>query len=206
MKKVWWGIISTLGIVLLIVIGILIGKTVQRWPIITLKKEVDTIGATISLISLAFTLGVAYWVATILESSKEANRVEKDLFIKRIDDVFSLIEEISSQVAIQEIEYSLAVTSIKRISVNILSTIDAIGSTDLVVEDSHRTNIVLSVKSLNILLTSTPRITEEHLAEMPIEVREGVIHMSRDRKFQIDGEFDKLKRLIFSLELAINKS
>ena len=184
----------------------MIGKTIQCWPIFTLKTEIDTVGAAISLLSLAVTLGVAYWVATILESTKEANRVEKDLFIKRIDDIYLLIEDTSSQVALQQIEHSLAVSSIKRISVNILSVIDTIATTGIKVDDTHRTNIVLSTRSLNTLLTSTPRLTQQHLDDIPLEVREGIILMSTDRRLQIDSEFDKLKRLIFTLELAINKA
>jgi len=201
--KIAWSIIS---IIFLLIIGILIGKTIQCWPIFTLKTEIDTVGAAISLLSLAVTLGVAYWVATILESTKEANRVEKDLFIKRIDDIYLLIEDTSSQVALQQIEHSLAVSSIKRISVNILSVIDTIATTGIKVDDTHRTNIVLSTRSLNTLLTSTPRLTQQHLDDIPLEVREGIILMSTDRRLQIDSEFDKLKRLIFTLELAINKA
>lgn len=205
MKRVWWIVISIAYSAILLIIGILIGKTVQRWPLITLKTEVDTIGAIFSLTSLIATLGVAYWVATILERKKEANRVEKDLIIRRIDDIYGLIESTSVKVAVQEIDFNLAVGNIKRISVNINAIIEAVKTTRISIEDFHRKGIIDALTELKSLLTNTPPIRDEHLADLPLEIREGIIHMSTDRRLQIDSEFDKIKRLIFNLELAINK-
>jgi hypothetical protein len=205
MRKIWWVILSVFYSIFLLVIGVLLGKTIQRWPIIKVKTEVDTIGAIISLISLSVTLAVAYWVASILESKKEANRAEKDLIIRRIDDVYSLIEETSTKVAVQQLDLTIAVANIKRISVNINSVITAVGNTEIIIESIHKDGIVEAIGTLKDLLTNTPPIRDEHLADLPLEIREGIIHMSTDRRLQIDTEFDKIKRLIFNLELAINK-
>ncbi|HTE01654.1 MAG TPA: hypothetical protein VK668_20340 [Mucilaginibacter sp.] len=205
MKKAWWWVISIYSVFLLI-LGILIGKTIQRWAIIKVKTEVDTVGAIISLLSLAVTLAVAYWVASILESKKEANRVEKDLIIKRIDDIYGLIEETSIKVAVQEIDLILAVSKIKRISVNIISVIETVKQAKITIDEAHQSKIIDAIGDLKILLTNTPLIGDEHLENLPLEIREGIIHMSSDRRLQIDSEFDKIKRLIFNLELSINKA
>jgi hypothetical protein len=135
-KKAW--LTGSIYSIFLLIIGILIGKTVQRWPIIKVKTEVDTIGAMVSLISMGVTLGVAYWVASILESRKEANRAEKDLIIKRIDDIYRLIEETSNKVSIQEIDLTLAVSKIKRITVNINSVVDAVNGTQIGIDELHK--------------------------------------------------------------------
>ncbi|TWI96826.1 hypothetical protein JN11_03939 [Mucilaginibacter frigoritolerans] len=205
MRKAWWITISIIYSIFLLVIGVLLGKTIQRWPILKVKTEVDTVGAMVSLISIGATLGVAYWVASILESKKENNRVEKDLIIRRIDAVYALIEETKNNVAAQAIDFTLAVSNIKRISVNIIAVIEAVKKTKITLEDLHKANIVTAISTLKDLLTNTPPIKEEHLADLPIDVREGIIHMSTERKLQIDAEFDKIKWLIFDLELAINK-
>lgn len=204
MKKAWW-VASIFYTAFVLVIGILIGKTIQRWPVIKIKTEVDTIGATFSLVSLGVTLAVAYWVASILESKKEANRAEKDLIIKRINDVYGLIEDTSVKVAGQEIALTVAISNIKRISVSIRAIIEAVKTTKITLEDLHQTNIIATISELKDLMTNTPPIREEHLADLPIEIREGIIHMSIDRRLQIGAEFDKLKGLIFNLELSINK-
>jgi hypothetical protein len=205
MKKAWWAIISILYSFFLLIVGILIGKTIQRWPILKIKTEVDSVNAIFSLISLGVTLAVAYWVASILESKKEANRAEKDLIIKRIDDIYSLIEDTSVKVSIQEIDLLIAVANIKRISVSVVAVIDAVKTTRITLEDLHQANIINAISELKNLLTNTPRIKDEHLNNLPIEIREGIIHMSTERRLQIGSEFDKIKSLIFHLELAINK-
>ncbi|MBS1526708.1 MAG: hypothetical protein JST19_13710 [Bacteroidetes bacterium] len=204
-KKAWFTAVSIVYTITVLIVGILIGKTVQRWAVIKVKTEVDTIGAAISLISMLVTLGVAYWVASILESKKEANRVEKDLIIKRVDGIYKIIDEIYNKVSTQEVDLTFAANFIRRISISANSIITSVGNTNLQIADSHQRNLNAAISELRDLLTSTPPIKDEHLAALPIEVKEGIIHLSTSRRLEIDQAFDKIKRLIFELELAINK-
>jgi hypothetical protein len=148
MKKAWYTAISIVYTIIVLIIGILIGKTVQRWAVLKVKTDVDTVGAAVSLISMLVTLGIAYWVASILESKKEANRVEKDLIIRRIEGIYDLIEETSIKVGTQEIDLIVAVSNIKRISVGIIAIISAVNKTKITIEDLHQTNIITAIRSL----------------------------------------------------------
>ncbi len=205
MKK-HWRLLNVVIPITALSAGILIGKIVTAWPLLTLKFEVDVISAFSSLLSIITTLIVAYWVSHFLDKTKEANRNEKELFIRRIESIYLVIEELNSKVSLQEIEFVIAAASLKRISVGMKSIFTCLDSTDLKIDPELRQSLNHNISVLRDLLTNTPVITPGNVEEIPIEIRDGVIHITNQRKLEIELAFDTLKTVIFNIELAINKS
>ena len=57
------------------------------------------------------------------------------------------------------------------------------------------------------ILTDTPKMSEEEIknSELPIEVKDGIIHFNRQRIAQIESKFDVIKDCLFELEIRINQ-
>ena len=203
-KGVWFRDITVC--VLLLITGIVLGSLVKDWPLLTLKKDVDLIGALSSLIIIGATLYVAYFVAASIERQKENNRVEKDLVIRRIDDVYDLIEEFSIKLASQNLPVTLINSYLKRIPVNLFRITDVVETSTIAVENSHKDSMTASIKRLKDLLTDTPadgKSSENSV--LPLSVVNDTVFITDDRKIEVDKELDHIKGLIFKFELAINK-
>lgn len=201
-----WSLLSFVIYIVILVLGILLGKLVSVWPLLDLKYEVDIIGALSTLSSIIITLLVAYWVANFLEKSKETNRAEKDLFIRRIEDLSLLIEELSEKVSSQSLEFIEAASTLKRISIKYHSVFSCLTETEITIDGAYETEAKETIALIKDLLTNTPVLNEDNVNEIPIEIRDGIIRITNERKIQIEASFDKLKTNIFVTELAINKS
>lgn len=187
--------------VLLLLLGVVIGKFIN-FPHFVISKDIDLV----NILSIIVTIGLAVAITTFFDKRKSDYRTEKDLIIKRVDDIYNICSILQTEAISGNIEYTEAAYSIKRINVAIKSVYGLINMSNFNVEDETKTNFKTSISELKDILTNTPMISEKEvkLSEIPISVKNGVIHFNRERISQIEMKFDKLKNLLLEWQIKIN--
>ena len=191
-----------LGVSILIC-GIIIGKLID-WPMFKVDKNVNLV----DLFSIVITFLIAYFIARVIEKQKEDYREEKNLLINKLDEVFNIIDETSEKVDTRQIKYQEAASKVKRININLTCIFTAINKSSIIIDEEDQKEISRKVINLRNLLTNTPRIDEGSIkkSNLPLEVKSGIIHISETRVIEIETEFNKLKNLIFGLQMKVNSS
>lgn len=188
--------------ILLILLGLIIGKFIN-FPHFVISKEIDLI----NILSIIVTIGLAVAITTFFDKRKSDYRTEKDLIIKRVDDIYNICSVLQIEAVSGEIEYTDVAYSIKRINVSINSVYGLINKTNFNVEKEIKSTFKTSISELRDILTNTPLISEKEveLSDIPISVKNGVIHFNRERISHIEMKFDKLKNLLLEWQIIINK-
>lgn len=184
-------------------IGIVVGKLVDFKYF-----KVDNNINIIDVISVAVTIFAAYIVTKVLDKEKQDNRNEKDLIIKRTEDIYQLIDDSNNKVIIGAIKYQEAASHFKRINVSLNCIYRIMTNTKIETNDQLKKDIFGNTKKLRDLLTDTPKISETDIqnSNLPNEVKDSIVHLTQNRIVEIETEYDKLRDNILLLQLTINKA
>lgn len=184
-------------------IGIVVGKLVDFKYF-----KVDNNINIIDVISVAVTVFAAYIVTKVLDKEKQDNRNEKDLIIKRTEDIYQLIDDSNNKVIIGAIKYQEAASHFKRINVSLNCIYRIMTNTKIETNDQLKKDIFSNTKKIRDLLTDTPKISETDIqnSNLPNEVKDSIVHLTQNRIVEIETEYDKLRDNILLLQLTINKA
>jgi hypothetical protein len=184
-------------------LGVVVGKLFN----ISYFKVDENINI-IDVISVAVTIFAAYIVTKVLDKEKQDNRTEKDLIIKRTEDIYQLIDDSNNKVNTGAINYQEAASHFKRINVSLNCIYRILTNTKIGLDETHKKNIIGNTKKLRDLLTDTPKISEAEIqiSNLPNEVKDSIVHLTQNRILEIETEYDKLRDNILLLQLAINKA
>jgi hypothetical protein len=195
----------------LITTGIVIGKCVNFSFF-----KVDSNINLVDVLTIVTTIYAVWYVSKVLDKEKQDKRTEKDLILKRTEDIYNLISNMREKVLRGNVPYSEASSHLKRISVSISDTYNILKSLKLSVSDEGRKNLLSNVRALRNLLTNTPianivvqndQTTQQNPnSALPIQVINGVIHFNNNRIIEIESEYDKFKHNILLMQLSINKA
>lgn len=188
--------------ILLITIGILIGKYIS-FPYFEISKTIDLV----NIASIVVTIILAIIITTFFDKRKSDFRIEKDLIIKRVDNIYEICSKLQLEAISGEIPYIEAASSIKRINTSINSVYKLISKCKFNTDESTKNEFKSCIGDLRNILTDTPLISEKEInsADIPISVKDGVIHFNRNRISQIELKFDTLKDLLLEWQIVINK-
>lgn len=202
MKNLLNNILKSILSLALVALGILIGKF-YNFPHFEISKSIDLI----SLLSIIVTVGLAIIITVHFDKRKSDNRVEKDLILRRVDNVYEITTELQKESISGTILYTEAASSIKRISTAMQSIYKTVDKCAFSIKDDIKGSIKTAIGDLRDILTDTPKVSEEQIqnSDLPIEVKDGVIHYNRQRIAQIEAKFDVLKDTLLELEIRINK-
>jgi hypothetical protein len=176
MKKHWW-LFSAVA-VFFFISGILLDKWIKNWAFISLK---------------------AFWVTIILEKRTSDERTQKDIIIRHTELLFLILEDLRVKVRDGRIDYLLAASWIKRLSVNTSSIVVELVKASITDGINHEALIKTELSTLKDLMTNT-------VANDPdLSVHQGVITISEPRRVLIEGQLDKVRNEFFKFELSINK-
>ena len=186
----------------LIVIGIVIGKFLN-FQYFEISKEIDLVNIT----SIITTILLAILITLLFDKQKSDNRIEKDLILRRIDNIYAITNELQKESILGEIKYTEAASSIKRISTSIQSIYKTVNKCQFTIKEDIKTLIKNAISELRNILTDTPKITDKQIesSDLPIEVKDGIIKYNKERINQIEARFDTLKDCLLELEIRINK-
>lgn len=162
----------------------------------------------IDILSICVTLFAAWYISSILEIEKQDKRTEKDLIIRRTEDIYKLIDDSNQKIITGSIPFQDATSHLKRIHISIKSIYKVLIKTGLNPEPVLKTQLNSNTRKLRDLLTNTPMITPQQIqnSNLPIAVVNGIIHLNQNRIAEIETEYDKLKDNILELQIGINKS
>lgn len=184
-------------------IGVVVGKFVNI-GYFSIDEKVNLI----DIVSICVTMFAAWYITDVLETEKQDNRTEKDLIIKRTEDIYQLIDDSHQKVITGNIPFQDATTHLKRINVSLKSIYKVLTTTGLITDETLKGQLFLHTRKLRDLLTNTPVIDTEQIqgSNLPISVVNGIIHLNQNRIAEIETEYDKLKDNILHLQICINKA
>jgi len=185
----------------LVIIGFLIGKFIT-FPFFEVSKTIDLV----SLLSIVVTIWLAIIITTVFDKHKSNHRTEKDLVIKRVDNIYNISCILQKEASSGKIPYTEAASSIKRINTSIFSVYNLVEKCQFSLHLEIKNKLKDSIGNLRDTLTNSPMMTEEQIqkADIPIEVKDGIIHYNRQRINQIESNFDNLNDLLLELQIRIN--
>ncbi len=186
----------------LFVIGIVAGKLIN-WPFFEVDEKVNVL----HLLSISSTILIAIFVSRIINKETQECRVEKDLLIQKLGGITKSLEMTHSDISTKNISYSSAAASIKRLSTGLTHIIKITKKIPISIEEGLYEEIISTTSELKVKLTDTPPISKTAInaTNLPLEVKDGILTIHKDRLILIDGIIDKLKNKIFAFQLEINK-
>ncbi|MEX2345699.1 MAG: hypothetical protein WD604_08810 [Balneolaceae bacterium] len=195
-------LIKVVFCVCLVLIGVLIGKFIS-FPNFEISRSLDLVNIS----SIIVTILLAVLITVFFDKRKNDNRIEKDLILRRVDNVYEITNELQKESISGEIPYTEAASSIKRINTSIQSIYRTVEKCQFSIKNDIKESIKFAIGDLRDILTDTPKVTEEQIenSDLPIEVKNGIIHFNRQRIGQIESKFDRLKDCLLELEIRINK-
>lgn len=198
-------LVSTLKVVFcicLVFIGILIGKLISV-PYFEVSKSIDLI----DIFSVLVTIIIAILLTVFFDKRKNDSRIEKDLILRRVDNVYEIICELQKESISGTIPYTEAASSIKRISTSMRSIYNTIEKCQFTIKKDIKESIKIAIIDLRNILTDTPIINENEIenSDLDIKVKDGNIIFKKQKLIQIESKFDVLKDFLLELEIRINK-
>lgn len=194
-------LIISIGITL-IILGYAIAKYINT-PYFVLSKEIDIS----NLINIAITIWLAIFITDILEKKNNDNRIEKDMMISRIEDLYHITSSIQVESNTGQIHLSEASSALKRINTSLSSVYKLIEKCHFVISEEIKNKLKQCLSDLRDLLTSTPAIPQDKLnsKDIPIEIKESIVYYNKERISQIEVKIETLKNLLIELQIEINK-
>jgi len=202
MKNLLNNILKAVFCLALVALGILIGKF-YNFPHFEISKDIDLT----SLLSIVVTIGLAIFITVYFDKRKSDNRIEKDLILRRVCNIYEITSELQKESVSGTIPYTEAASSIKRINTALKSIYKTVEKCQFSIKDDIKERLKDAIGDLRDKLTDTPKMNEEQIqnSELPIEVKDGIIHYNRHRIAQIESKFDVIKDSLLELEIRINK-
>lgn len=147
----------------------------------------------VDILSILATIFAAYVVSKVIDKEKEDHRTEKDLILKRIEDIYQLISSSQSKLTEPQVPYQVAGSTVKQIFTSVNTACKVLSHTSIKLEDDYKAKIVSNLRAIKNLLTKGP------------EVVDGIIKLNGNVRTEIEAEFSKLKDNVLLFQIALNK-
>lgn len=159
-----------------------------------------------NFMTLIVTAWLAILISTVFEKQNNNHRVEKDLVITRVGDIFDIAASLQLESNSGKIHLTEASSSIKRINTSLNSIYKIVEKCHFSISTDIKDKIKICLSELRTTLTSTPVISEESLNsnDLPIEIKDSIIYYNKNRISQLEINFDILKNLLLELQIDIN--
>ncbi|MDE0471423.1 MAG: hypothetical protein OXH57_05735 [Ekhidna sp.] len=167
--KLQINILKVVLYICLILIGILVGKFID-FPYFEISKSIDLVNVT----SIVVTVLLAVLITVFFDKRRSDNRIEKDLILRRVENVYEITNELQKKSISGEILYTEAVSSIKRISTSMKSIYKTIDKCQFSIKDDIKTSIQNTIGKLRDILTNNPpKVTKGQIKklDLPIKVK-----------------------------------
>jgi hypothetical protein len=146
------------------------------------------------------------WIITNkLDKEKQTERASKDIIQRRVQELYSLVDNLSEKPQGDNFYLIEATSSTKRINLSITIIEKLINKAEMPLPE-NLSNIKLLTGDINDLLTNSPVRDESDTSEREITVKNGLCYFNAARLAKIHSSFDSLKDEITNLELLINIS
>ncbi len=193
--------LSKIGIYITVLIfGYIIARLIDM-PHFEMSKTIDIS----NVFSLLMTAWLAILISAVFEKKNSDNRIEKDLIISRIENIYDIAASLQIESNTGSIYLIEANSSLKRINTSLSSIYRIVLKCQFSISDEMKEKIKNCISELKDILTNTPALPPQiNDPQVPIEIRENIIYYNRDRMAQIEIKFDTLKDLLLELQIEIN--
>lgn len=190
-NKQWLIYLALLGV------GITIGDCIDLGYF-----DLDNSISVIEALTLFITVGLTWYIATILDKQSKNEQQESDLIVEQIDEVVGLLKEIDGLTRSKSSynEINLKIHCIGLVKQNIFEHLTENADKNKVNE--HENIIKEKVKKLKDLLTNTP-IDKKDLSR--ISVKNGIVSYTDVRVKEIVTEVYSFRTELFKLKLFVTK-
>lgn len=204
MKRVKKNVINiTIAVFVGIIVGFLLGS---RW-----LQPLFSIDSTISfldIISILATIGMGIYIVTTLEKEAQDHRVEKDLYISKVQEIEALLSEVEMCIDDREndIYYSNITNAefrLKRKKDKVFKCIISLARDEALeeIKEMERT-LTSDFKDLRVLLTQT---TAAEDAERDVNVTKNIVQYSPSRVVEPQTLISKIQESLLDVNIIINK-
>ena len=170
-------------------IGVTIGDIIE-WGFFELDKSISIIDA----LTLFITLGVTWYIATVIDKQSKNKQIESELVIEQIREIETIIKELNvSTKPISLFEVNLAVHKISLVKNNIFKNIS---NEDLESEFKN------GFKKVKDLLTNRPIDKND---KTKIAISKNMVNYSKIRVKEIITELYSFKAVIFKLKMEVGR-
>lgn len=186
------------AILLLVAIGIgfLLAKLITV-PGIIFSKEINPLHG-VSILSSVF---IAIFLAIIFDKHKESRKVQRELILKRIEDLLGHVDKIDQIMDQNDIQLTSVTSSIKKVRMS-FEFIKKVIALVKIKAANFEDNFEKHHKELNYLATYTPIKTDRN-NKVPIKCIKGVLKYENDRLQEIESNIQSMKDNIFELQIFI---
>lgn len=183
--------------IVILCIGITIGDCIE-YGIFVLDKSISAIDA----ISLFVTVGMTWYIATILDKQLRNRQQESSLIVGLINEVEELLKEINTLIR-QEAsfnEINLKIHCMGLVKQNIFDYLKKQGDEKEV--EKYEESFKKSIKDIKDLLTNTP-IDKNDVSK--ITIKKGIVKYTDVRIKEISTEMYSFKTVLFKLKVYVTK-
>lgn len=187
----WLIYIALLGV------GITIGDCID-WGYFEMDKSISVIDA----FTLFITIGLTWYIATILEKKSKNEQYESDLIVEQIDEVVELLKDIDTLIRQQSSfnEVILKVHCIGLVKQDVFDHLMSINKDKSVA--SYETAFKEKLKSIKDLLTNTPIDKND---QSKISIKKGMVSYTDTRIKEIVTEMYSFRTELFKLKLFVTR-
>ena len=204
MKRVKKNVINiTIAVFVGIIVGFLLGS---RW-----LQPLFSIDSTISfldIISILATIGMGIYIVTTLEKEAQDHRVEKDLYISKVQEIEALLSEVEMCIDDRENDiYYSNITNVefrlKRKKDKVFKCIISLARDEALekIKEIERT-LTSDFKDLRVLLTQTSAAED---AERDVNVTKNIVQYSPSRVVELQTLISKIQESLLDVNIIINK-
>lgn len=188
-------------------VSVIIGWTAcvlfEHWSILTLDLSISVT----DVLTLVVEVGLALFVASVLERGLQNKRVEKDFYLKELDDILGIFSDLEQLCARQNVlSFDVTVETLSR-SKRILNRLwklkeeyeKAFAQKNQKVYNSTLT----SIKDIDKKLTDA-KILEGEPNVTPIKISNGKIYLNGSVRPIIEESISQAKKDLFKMKVLIN--
>lgn len=195
-------IVSIIIYVLIFSLGSCFGKLLN-WGYFVLSNEISIFDA----FSLIVTIGLAIYIAKVIEKGVQDDRIEKDLFLNHLEQIEKPLLAIDDILDSQDALYSTIVGSFSKSNKEHYKFFKRVNDKSILRDkiriNSYEKQIDDNFKSLKPLLTDTPKNQTEN---KDIVMENGTIKYSEGRKTEIHNALSEILDALFTIKIIINRS
>jgi hypothetical protein len=176
---------------------------INNTPYLQFETKINLTDIFTTVVTAGLTLSVAWFITRAIEKDKEDYKNEKELFLRRTEDVNKIVEESYNKISSGTVLLVDVTSALKRIDVALEAIHNMTARANLTIDSQIKSELTSNNRQLNNLLTDTG-ITPPGTTKIPdVAVNNGLITLSPNRVIEAQATFDELKTNILRFQLAI---
>lgn len=159
------------------------------------------------VLAILVEIGLAIFIALLVEKSMQNQRVEKDFFISELDEAQRAFADLAKDCSrVSPLSLNQTVYQVEKPKKDLLKMWETLGVRNKSFHDQKKSDfdaLISKIKTLNSQLSDSTffKVNDGY---KPVNITRGVIHLNNTVTKSIDETFASIKECIFKMKIAIN--